>query len=212
MILATEDLTFTYRRKAAPVIEGLTTAFEPGAVTVVTGASGSGKSTLLYVLALMLRATAGQVVWDGRPAADLPDAQRAHIRAAMVGFIFQDAMLDPRRTVLGNVCEAALFNGMPRETAELRALDLLARFGIENRAMHRPGEVSGGQAQRVALCRALVTNPSVVFADEPTGNLDRVTARVVWDSLHDHARAGATVIVATHDETLAAEADVRLTL
>ncbi|QDW61377.1 ABC transporter ATP-binding protein [Oerskovia sp. KBS0722] len=212
MTLATSDLTFAYRRGTPPVIEGLTTAFAPGALTAVTGPSGSGKSTLLYILALMLRTTSGEVLWDGRPVASLPDAERSRLRAADVGFVFQDAMLDPARTVIDNVCEGALFAGMPARTARTRAAALLDRFGVGHRATHRPGEISGGQAQRVALCRALLTSPRVVFGDEPTGNLDHASARIVWDALRDHARDGATVVIATHDEQLAAEANHRLVL
>lgn len=212
MTLATQDLTFAYRKGAAPVIEHLGTAFAPGAVTAVTGPSGSGKSTLLYILALMLRTSSGQVLWDGAPVAALADAERARLRAAQMGFVFQDAMLDPARTILDNVCESALFAGMPAGASRERATELLDRFGVGHRATHRPGEISGGQAQRVALCRALVTGPRVVFGDEPTGNLDHASARVVRDALVEHAHAGATVVIATHDEGLAAEADHRLVL
>lgn len=211
-MLSTRDLTFTYPHRSERIIDHLTTSFAPGAVTAVTGASGAGKSTLLYVLALMLRATQGQILWHDRPVGDLPDAERARLRAAEVGFVFQDAMLDPSRTILDNVCEAALFAGMPRRVARARTHELLAQFGIEHRATHRPGQISGGQAQRVALCRALVTSPSVVFGDEPTGNLDTASARVVWDALSAYARQGATVIVATHDEHLTDAADAVLSL
>ena len=206
-MLATRDLTFAYPHRRELILDGLTTSFANGSVTAVTGASGAGKSTLLYVLALMLRATRGQVLWHGRPVSDLPDAERARMRAAEFGFVFQDAMLDPSRTILDNVCEAALFAGIPHRVARTRAQELLAEFGIEHRADHRPGQISGGQAQRVALCRALVTSPTVVFGDEPTGNLDVTSARVVWTALREHAHQGATVIVATHDERLTGDAD-----
>jgi len=211
-VLEARDLTFAYRRGAPPVIDGLTHAFAPGALTTVTGPSGSGKSTLLYVLALMLRPTSGQVRWDDDDASALPDATRARLRAGQAGFVFQDAVLDPARTILDNVREAALFAGMPDDDARERALELCDRFGVGHRVDHRPGEISGGQAQRVALCRALLTRPRVVFGDEPTGNLDGASARIVWDALRAHARAGATVVVATHDERLADESDERLVL
>ncbi|MBD9699297.1 ABC transporter ATP-binding protein [Flavimobilis sp. GY10621] len=211
-VLEARDLTFAYRRGAPPVIDGLTHAFAPGALTTVTGPSGSGKSTLLYVLALMLRPTSGQVRWDDDDASALPDAARARLRAGHAGFVFQDAVLDPARTILDNVREAALFAGMPDDDARERALELCDRFGVGHRVDHRPGEISGGQAQRVALCRALLTRPRVVFGDEPTGNLDGASARIVWDALRAHARAGATVVVATHDERLADESDERVVL
>ncbi|MFB8227529.1 MULTISPECIES: ABC transporter ATP-binding protein [unclassified Cellulosimicrobium] len=210
MTLGARGLTFSYRRGSAPVVSDLSLDLEPGTLTAVTGPSGSGKSTLLYLLALMLRGTSGTVLWDGEPVSALPDARRAQIRARDVGFVFQDAVLDPTRTVLDNVCDAGLFGGLDRRARVRRAHDLLERFGVEHRADHRPGEVSGGQAQRVALCRALLTRPRVLLGDEPTGNLDPVSARVVWEALQAHAADGATVVVATHDPRLAAESSRRL--
>lgn len=210
--VACDGLTVRYRRGAAPVIADLTAEFAPGTVTAITGPSGSGKSTLLYVLALMLRPWEGGVLWAGADVSQLPDGERARLRAAKAGFVFQDAMLDPARTVLDNVCEAGVFAGLTRAAAVSRATGLLHRFGVDHRADHRPGEISGGQAQRVGLCRALVTDPEVVFGDEPTGNLDAEAAAVVWDALADHATCGATVIVATHDQALARAADRHLEL
>lgn len=210
--LAIRDLTFTYRHGTPPVISGLNADLPAGAVTALTGPSGSGKSTLLYILALMLRGHQGQVLWDGLPATDLSDARRAQLRARDVGFVFQDALLDPARTVLDNVGDSGIFAGMPRKQRHERGRELLNRFGVGHRADHRPGEISGGQAQRVALCRALLTRPRVIFGDEPTGNLDPASARIVWDALKDAAAAGATVVVATHDPALAADADHRLEL
>lgn len=210
--LAAEGLVVAYRRTSAPVLDGLTVDFRPGALTAVTGPSGSGKSTLLYVLGLLVRPTAGDVLWHGAPTRDLTDVQRSRVRARETGFVFQDSLLDPARSVLANVCDAGLFAGMERRTQVRRAQGLLERFGVDHRSAHRPGEISGGQAQRVALCRALLTSPTVVLGDEPTGNLDAASARVVWQALRDHAAEGATVVVATHDESLAATADERLVL
>jgi lipoprotein-releasing system ATP-binding protein len=210
--LAAEGLVVAYRRTSAPVLDGLTVDFCPGALTAVTGPSGSGKSTLLYVLGLLVRPTAGDVLWHGAPTRDLTDVQRSRVRARETGLVFQDSLLDPARSVLANVCDAGLFAGMERRTQVRRAQGLLERFGVDHRSAHRPGEISGGQAQRVALCRALLTSPTVVLGDEPTGNLDAASARVVWQALRDHAAEGATVVVATHDESLAATADERLVL
>ena len=210
--LVCADVTFAYRRSASPVLDGGDLRFPAGAVTVLTGASGSGKSTLLYVLAGLLRPRAGRVLWDGLDVAALADADRSAWRASTTGFVFQDAMLDPARTVLDNACEPAVFAGLPRQEARRRARDLLERFGLGDRAGHRPGEVSGGQAQRVGLCRALLTEPELVFGDEPTGNLDPTSAGVVWGALTDLAAAGATVVVATHDADLARQADHRVVL
>lgn len=205
--LSTRGLSFAYRAGAPPVIHDISFEVPAGAVTTLTGPSGSGKSTLLYLLALMIRPTSGQVVWDGIAASSLSDAQRSRLRATQVGFVFQDALLDPSRSVLDNVCDSGLFAGMPRQLALDRARALMSRFGVEHREDHRPGEISGGQAQRVAICRALLTDPRVVFADEPTGNLDEDSAEIVWRALVAHAASGATVVVSTHDRALAARSD-----
>lgn len=198
--LEVRDLELRYRGGAKPVIRGLTHVFAPGALTCVTGPSGSGKSTLMYVLGLMLTPSAGEVVWDGCLVSTLPDSERAALRAESVGFVFQDALLDPSRTALDNVLEAAWLAGLPSLQGRQRALELLGRFGVGHRAGHYPGEISGGQAQRIALCRALVKEPRLILADEPTGNLDEASAQVVWEALAGAARAGSTVVVATHDQ------------
>lgn len=210
--LSTRGLMFAYRRGAPPVIEDLTIDLPTGAVTALTGPSGSGKSTLLYLLALMIRPSGGEVTWDGVAASSLSDAQRSRLRATDVGFVFQDALLDPSRTVMANVRDSALFSGMDPADARHRARALMERFGVVHREDHKPGEISGGQAQRVALCRALLTEPRVIFADEPTGNLDDSSAEVVWQALADHAATGATVVVSTHDATLVKRSDVHVTL
>lgn len=212
MTLVVHGLGLTYRRAAAPVIDDLSATFEPGTLTSVTGPSGSGKSTLLYMLGLLVRPTSGEIFWDGEPTRSMSDVGRSRVRAREIGFVFQDALLDATRSILDNVCDAGLFAGMDRSDQEARAQELLEAFGVDHRSTHRPGEISGGQAQRVALCRALLTRPRVVLGDEPTGNLDAESARVVWAALRAHADSGATVIVATHDERLAATADVRLVL
>lgn len=212
-VVGARGLTFAYRSGGAAVIDNLNVDIPTGAVTTLTGPSGSGKSTLLYLLALMIRPSSGEVIWNGSAASSLPDAARSRLRAAQVGFVFQDALLDPSRTVLANVCDSGLFAGMSHADAASRARAMLTRFGVQHRADHRPGEISGGQAQRVAICRALLTDPRVVFADEPTGNLDDASAEVVWEALVDHAKHGGTVILATHDKSLASRSDheIRLT-
>lgn len=184
-----------------PVLTGLSHDFAPGALTTVTGRSGAGKSTLLYVLGLMLTPTAGAVWWQGRAVSSAAEHERARWRAAHVGFIFQDAVLDPSRTALGNIDEAAWLAGMTYAQGRARGRELLERFGVGHRADHRPSEISGGQAGRIALCRALVREPSLVLADEPSGNLDADSAEVVWAALREEAARGATVVVATHDPT-----------
>lgn len=199
MNIATRDVRFRYAAAGEELFAGLSIDFAPKAVTVLTGRSGRGKSTLLYLLGLLLKPTGGTVLYDGVDVSSASDRQRSRWRADHVGFVFQDAALDQTRTVVENVMEVALYARMPRSLAHRRALALLERFDVKLRQDHRPGEVSGGQAQRVALCRALLTTPSLILADEPTGNLDREASSVVLDALSAHAEDGATVIVASHD-------------
>lgn len=176
----------------------------------MTGPSGSGKSTRLYVLAMMLRLTSGRIELDGQRVDDASDAARTSLRAHRFGFVFQDAALDPTRTVIDNIVEAALYRGQDRSQAIARGTDLMERFGITVPAQRKPGQISGGQAQRIALCRALVGAPDILLADEPTGNLDATSAGVVLDAFREHADAGGCVIVVTHDEAVAARADERV--
>lgn len=198
-VLAVEDLSFRYRRGAEELFDGLSHTFTPGRVTALTGPSGRGKSTLLYVLGLMLTPSRGTVLVDGRAASGLRDHERSRLRAKRLGFVFQDSELDPARTVLDSVVEPGLYAGGTAAVLRVRARELLDGFGLGERADHRPGQISGGQAQRVAICRALVNDPDVLLADEPTGNLDPDNATLVIDELHRAADAGCTVVVATHD-------------
>lgn len=211
-MLVARDLAFSYRPGSPELFGGLTHAFAPGAVTVMTGASGRGKSTLLYILGLLLRPTRGSVDLAGRSLGGEPDARRARLRGRHIGFVFQDAVLDPSRTVLDSVCEPALYAGRSRADARTRALELLQRMGVDAPADRRPGEISGGQAQRVAVCRALVNDPLVVLADEPTGNLDRANAAGVLDALASVATARRTVVIASHDPYVLERADEVLSL
>ncbi len=211
-MLSVHDLRFRYRRGDEELFGGLSHDFTTGAVTALTGSSGRGKSTLLYVLGLMLRPLSGTVVLDGTSVADLPDRARSRLRARHIGFVFQDAVLDATRTVTDAVLEPALYAGWRRRDVVARASTLLATMGVEQRAGHLPGQVSGGQAQRVAVCRALINDPTVLLADEPTGNLDRENATVVLRSLRDIAGAGRTVVIATHDPFVLDHADEVLAL
>ena len=204
-MIAVERLTFGYRA-GPPVIADLSATFPDGTLTAVTGPSGCGKSTLLYLIGLMLSPVGGRITLEGDDVAALPDPERSRLRADRIGFVFQDAMLDPSRSIMANVLEGALYAGLDREAARDRASALLAAFAVEAEANRRPGEISGGQAQRVALCRALIKTPRVLLADEPTGNLDATNGDLVWHALTDAARGGTTVIVATHDRARAATA------
>ncbi len=190
-----------------PILQGWSASFAAGEMVALTGPSGRGKSTLLYLLGLMLRPQEGHILVEGEPASILPDARRSRLRAKRFGFVFQDAALDATRSVLENVTETALYRGEDPRRARGRAQALLDRFGVQVRATARPGQVSGGQAQRIALCRALLHEPRILLADEPTGNLDVDSTRVVFDALRDHADTGAAVIIVTHDPALASACD-----
>ncbi len=205
-MLETIGVTFGYRPDA-PILSELDISFPEGTVSAITGPSGKGKSTLLYVLGLMLKPLAGEIVVAGEPTSGLRDSARAGLRASTFGFVFQDSALDASRTVLDNVLETTLYRNESRATAARRANALLEEFGVDLRATARPGQVSGGQAQRVALCRALLGNPRILLADEPTGNLDPQTAEVVVGAFQKHASAGNTVVIVTHDPLLARRCD-----
>ncbi|WP_415093070.1 ABC transporter ATP-binding protein [Micropruina sp.] len=207
-MMSITDVSFAYRKGGEELFGGLTHKFTPGAVTAVTGPSGRGKSTLLYVLGLLLTPTAGSVDLDGRPVSHVSDSERAFIRSRRIGFVFQDSELDPTRKVIDSVVEPALYAGGRRSEQLPRARELLKRFGLVERAEHRPGQVSGGQAQRLAVCRALINSPDVILADEPTGNLDRDNAALVLDALTGTARLDAsTVIIASHDPFVLEQVD-----
>jgi len=205
-MLEARNITFGYD-KANPVFDDWSAHFGAGEVVAVTGPSGRGKSTLLYLLGLMLKPGAGEVVIGGEDVAHLRDAKRAELRARTFGFVFQDAALDSTRTVLDNVIETALYRGEPRADSMRRARELMEQFGVDLRASAKPGQVSGGQAQRIALCRALLNDPRILLADEPTGNLDPASSDIVVDAFHAQAASGAAVVIVTHDPALVARCD-----
>ncbi len=211
--LEIQDLSFAYRRAsrrrgpAEELFGGLSPAFAPGAVTALTGPSGRGKSTLLYVVGLLLRPSRGEVRLCGRRVDAFPDVQRSQIRAHTIGFVFQDAVLDPARSVLDGVLEPTLYASARPAHVSARARSLLDELGVEARADHRPGETSGGQAQRDAVARALINDPQIVLADEPTGNLDHENAVIVLDALAAAAARGRTVVIAIHDRFVLDRAD-----
>ncbi|MCU1580002.1 MAG: ATP-binding cassette protein [Rhodoglobus sp.] len=210
-MLEARGLSFAYDG-GDPILQEWNAVFLPGEVVAITGPSGRGKSTLLYLLGLMLGPTEGQILLDGIDVTRLSDSRRAALRASNFGFVFQDAALDASRTILDNVIETALYRDEPRDAATGRALQLLQQFGVELQSGAKPGQVSGGQAQRIALCRALLNDPRVLLADEPTGNLDPASADIVVEAFHAQARSGATVVVVTHDPTLVERCTRRIEL
>lgn len=205
-MIAVEDLSYGYTPEHA-IVTDFSARFTPGTVTALVGKSGSGKSTLLYLLGLMINPESGRIIIDGNDTVGLPDWRRAQLRAEFMGFVFQDALLDPARSVLDNVMEGSLYGPSTTERIHRRALRLLREFEVDVDVRRKPGQISGGQAQRVALCRAFVHDPAIVLADEPTGNLDDETADLVWSALTTRASQGSVVIVATHDRERARQCD-----
>lgn len=208
MTLAVDALRFRYTPRSEELFDGLSHAFHAGAITALTGKSGRGKSTLLYVLGLMLSPSSGQVLVDGQPVHDLSDEQRAQLRATRFGFVFQDAVLDASRPIIDSVAEPALYARWTRREAFARARELLDMVDLGVRSTHKPGQISGGQAQRAAVARALINNPSIILADEPTGNLDHDNADAILKHFQRAARdQGRTVIIVTHDPHVLQYAD-----
>lgn len=205
MIEAT-DLTFGYRR-GQPVVSGWSASIAGGEIAAIVGPSGSGKSTLLYVLGTLVRPWSGSLRLGGSRVEHMGDGARSDLRSGLIGFVFQDAILDPRRSILDNVLEGAIYRGDSRKASMERARLLLDKLDVGVEGKRRANDLSGGQAQRVAVCRALLGNPALILADEPTGNLDRANAEVVEAALFEQARAGGAVVVVTHDEALAARCD-----
>ena len=200
VILAARQLHKTYRigRREVEVLKGLDLEITRGEVVVIVGASGAGKSTLLHLLGGLDRPTDGTILFDGIP---LDKLDRTRWRNERVGFVFQSYNLLPELDALENVCVPAMVAG---RSAAARGRELLAAVGLGDRWEHRPAELSGGEQQRVALARALMNRPSLLLADEPTGNLDDKTSESILDLLWKmRADTGATLVMVTHDQHVA---------
>lgn len=205
-LLSARALVKSYDR--APALRGVSFAADRGEIVAITGPSGSGKSTLLLCLAGILTPDAGEVRFDGRRLNAASEAQRSRLRRTSFGVLFQFGQLVPELTAAENVALPLLLGGGSRRAALTAAGTWLDRFGVGDLTDRRPGQVSGGQAQRVAMARAMVTEPEVLFADEPTGALDTLAGEQVMTQLTRVAReAGTTVLVVTHEATVAAYAD-----
>ncbi|MEJ1196055.1 MULTISPECIES: ABC transporter ATP-binding protein [unclassified Streptomyces] len=205
-LLAARGLVKSHGRTEA--LRGASVDLRAGEILAVTGASGSGKSTLLHCLAGIVRPDAGSVTYAGRRLEELPEKRLSELRRTDFGVVFQFGQLIPELTALDNVALPLMLAGTGRTEARARAGQWLERFGVRGQEESRPGEMSGGQAQRAALARALVTGPNAVFADEPTGALDSLASEQVMTALAHTAReSGTAVLLVTHDAQVAAYAD-----
>ncbi|MFE9908156.1 ABC transporter ATP-binding protein [Streptomyces clavifer] len=205
-LLAAHDLRKAYG--STPALDGASFSVHPGEVVAVLGPSGSGKSTLLHCLAGIVVPDSGTLTYAGRDLSGMSDAERSSLRRSDFGFVFQFGQLVPELTCLENVALPLRLNGVKRKQAARTALEWLERLEVDDAAAKRPGEVSGGQGQRVAVARALVASPKVVFADEPTGALDSLNGERVMELLTESARsAGTAVVLVTHEARVAAYSD-----
>ncbi|MFI1398346.1 ABC transporter ATP-binding protein [Streptomyces sp. NPDC020681] len=193
---------------ANPALDDASFSIHPGEVVAVMGPSGSGKSTLLHCLAGIVRPDAGTIRYNGRDLTAMSDAERSTLRRTEFGFVFQFGQLVPELSCLENVALPLRLTGVKRKAAERTAMEWMERLEVADAGRKRPGEVSGGQGQRIAVARALVTSPRVLFADEPTGALDSLNGERVMELLTDAARdSNAAVVLVTHEARVAAYSD-----
>lgn len=198
--------TFHMGDQAVYALNNINLHIAPGEYVSIMGPSGSGKSTLLNIIGLLDRPDSGQYELDNRLITDLSEAEQAHIRREKIGFVFQSFHLVPRLTAAENIELPLILSGIPPEQRQIRVNDALQAFELKQRASHRPAELSGGQRQRVAIARATIMQPSVILADEPTGNLDHQIGAEVMLLLENLHHSGTTLIVVTHDRELGARA------
>ena len=203
------DVTRTYQMEGVQVaaLRGVSVRIAAGEFVAIVGPSGSGKSTLMHLLGCLDRPTSGTMLIDGRDVAKLSDGELAELRNSTIGFVFQGFHLLARTNARDNVALPLVYRGVPRAERRRRAVAALETVGLGHRLGHRPGQLSGGEQQRVAVARALVGDPQVVLADEPTGNLDTKTGHEVMDLLERlNAERGVAVVIVTHEAEVAARA------
>ncbi|MGF7138126.1 ABC transporter ATP-binding protein [Roseimarinus sediminis] len=206
-MITTRNITKSFG--SLQVLKGIDLNIEAGKIVSIVGASGAGKTTLLQILGTLSRPEGGTIIIDGQDPLSMPEKELAAFRNRHIGFVFQFHHLLPEFTALENVCLPGYIANRNKAEVEQRALELLSFLGLENRLTHQPNELSGGEKQRVAVARALINNPSVIFADEPTGNLDSKNQSELHDlffSLRD--RYGITLVIVTHDRDFARMSDV----
>lgn len=194
---------------ALPVLRGIDMDIAPGRITCIVGPSGAGKTTLLQILGTLERPDSGRIIYNDVDVSGLSDKRLSKFRNSNIGFVFQMHRLLPEFTLAENVALPALIGGVGKKEAMKRAVELLEKLQLKDRISHRPNELSGGEAQRGAVARALINNPQVVLADEPSGSLDSQNKRLLHKLFFDlRDDIGTTFVIVTHDESLAAEADV----
>jgi putative ABC transport system ATP-binding protein len=205
-VISFQDLTKVYKMGTTEVhaLNGVSAEIESGEFVSLIGPSGSGKSTMMHVLGCLDRPTSGQYKLNGRVVSDMGDRELARIRNAQIGFVFQTFNLISRMSAVENVAVPMFY--ARRTSTRGPAMRALERVGLAQRARHAPSELSGGERQRVAIARALVNNPKLLFADEPTGNLDSRTGDQIMEVFHELHRQGVTVVLVTHEPTIAAQA------
>jgi putative ABC transport system ATP-binding protein len=210
--IVAQSVTRTYDLDGVtvPALRGVSLTVQAGDYLALVGTSGSGKSTLMHLLGGLDRPTSGTLLIGGRDVAALTPPEMARLRNEVIGFVFQSFHLLPRTTARDNVALPLVYRGTGRRERRARAAELLERVGLGHRIDHRPNQMSGGEQQRVAIARALVTGPSVLLADEPTGNLDTATGESVLTLLESLNAEGVAVVLVTHDREVAARADRRI--
>jgi putative ABC transport system ATP-binding protein len=204
-IIHLEDIRKSYfmGKQALPVLKGVSLDIFKNEYVALMGPSGSGKSTLMNILGCLDSPTAGAYILNGKDVSKMPDDDLADVRNIEIGFVFQQFNLLPRLTAVENVALPLVYSGVPRKQRIERAMQVLEKVSLTDRSHHKPNELSGGQCQRVAIARALVNNPSLILADEPTGNLDSKTSVEIMDIFSSIQAAGNTVVLVTHEEDIA---------